>query len=179
MRDVVGFPGYHIGDDGSVWTSKIKGGNNRTPGRRGALRRLKIQRNERGYCMVGFDVDGRNETRFVHQLVLEAFVGPKPDGLEGCHYPDHDKTNNRLTNLRWDTHAENARDAYRDLPPAVEKTCRRCGETKSVAAFYTDKRAADGLKTECKTCHGKVAVATRDPERKRTANREYMRRKRA
>lgn len=178
LREVVGHPGYFVGDDGSVWTSKLKGGNDRSPGRRGELKRLALQRSTRDYVLVNLDVDGRNQSRAVHQLVPEAFVGPKPDGLEGCHYPDPDKSNNRLENLRWDTHAENAKDAYRDRPPLVAKVCRRCGFPKLAAEFYRDKRASDGLKTECKSCHSAVNVATRDPEKKRAANRNYMRRAR-
>lgn len=178
LRELLDYPGYFVGDDGSVWTSKAKGGNDRRPGRRGDLKPLKLQRNKRGYCHVGLDVGGTNKMRFVHQLVLEVFVGPKPDGMEACHYPDQDKANNRLGNLRWDTHAENMRDDYRDRVPATEKPCRRCGESKPVRDFYRDKRAADGLQASCKKCHCQVNVQSRDPEKKRRANREHMRRKR-
>ncbi len=48
--------------------------------------------------------------RLVHRLILEAFVGPCPRGKESCHFPDRNPTNNRLENLRWDTHAANGRD---------------------------------------------------------------------
>jgi hypothetical protein len=51
--------------------------------------------------------------RTVHQLVLEAFVGPKPEGFECCH-ADDDPTNNRLENLRWDTQCANAADRIRN-----------------------------------------------------------------
>ena len=46
-------------------------------------------------------------------LVLEAFIGPCPDGLECCHYDD-DPFNNCLENLRWDTHAANMADYARN-----------------------------------------------------------------
>ena len=49
---------------------------------------------------------------YVHRLVLEAFVGPAPDGMEACHN-DGDPTNNRLDNLRWDTRSANNTDAVR------------------------------------------------------------------
>jgi hypothetical protein len=45
----------------------------------------------------------------IHTLVLEAFVGPRPEGAEGCHGPNG-ITDNTLGNLRWDTHAANMRD---------------------------------------------------------------------
>lgn len=55
-------------------------------------------------------VNLQGKTRFVHHLVLEAFVGPMPEGHEGCHR-DGDRTNNHLGNLYWGTRAENVRDA--------------------------------------------------------------------
>lgn len=65
-----------------------------------------------GHMTVSLCRDGRCVKRYVHQLVLSAFVGPKPDGMEGCHY-DGDPANNRLENLRWGTHEENMQDAVR------------------------------------------------------------------
>jgi hypothetical protein len=49
----------------------------------------------------------------IHTLVLEAFAGEKPDGMEACHDPDHNPRNNSLSNLRWGTHSENMDDARR------------------------------------------------------------------
>ncbi len=56
--------------------------------------------------------DGRSFTDRVHRLVLLAFIGPSPDGTEGCHN-DGNPLNNRLSNLRWDTHEANMLDAAR------------------------------------------------------------------
>jgi hypothetical protein len=50
--------------------------------------------------------------RLVHHLVLEAFVGSRPPGTECCHNDD-DPANNRLSNLRWDTHLANMGDMKR------------------------------------------------------------------
>lgn len=49
----------------------------------------------------------------LHKLILLAFVGPCPPGMEACHGDDV-KTNNRLTNLRWDTRRANVADRYRN-----------------------------------------------------------------
>jgi hypothetical protein len=49
---------------------------------------------------------------WVHRLVLEAFVGPCPEGLETRHL-DGNPSNNRLENLVWDTHANNMADGIR------------------------------------------------------------------
>lgn len=52
---------------------------------------------------------GRGNSRLVHQLVLGAFVGPRPTGMEGAH-ADGNGSNNRLENLRYATRSENNRD---------------------------------------------------------------------
>jgi hypothetical protein len=49
----------------------------------------------------------------VHRLVLLAFVGPAPEGMEGCHWDD-DPLNNHLSNLRWGTPGDNGLDCVRN-----------------------------------------------------------------
>jgi predicted XRE-type DNA-binding protein len=69
---------------------------------------------------------GRGNTRLVHHLVLEAFVGPRPDGTEARHGDGNEK-NNRLDNLQWDTRGNNSRDkkwhkgatTYKLSPPEI------------------------------------------------------------
>lgn len=103
-----GFPGYRVGDDGSVWTAWKQVGRGTGLGSKRVLgdtyRRLKLHvERPSGYHTVG--IGGR--TIRVHTLVLTAFVGPRPPGMEACHCPDRDPSNNRLDNLRWDTHSAN------------------------------------------------------------------------
>jgi hypothetical protein len=112
-KDIPGHPGYRVGDDGSVWSclvrfhEKGKVGSSSvigdtwhrlSPGPMSTSDHLRV--NLRGHI------------RAVHQLVLEAFVGPCPVGLECCH-EDDDPTNNRLTNLRWGTRESNISDRFR------------------------------------------------------------------
>ena len=52
----------------------------------------------------------KNKTGHVHRLVLEAFIGPCPPGMECRHFPDRNPGNNRLENLRWGTRQENMDD---------------------------------------------------------------------
>lgn len=54
--------------------------------------------------------DDSSTSRYIYHLVLEAFVGPCPEGMEACHFPDRNRTNNHLLNLRWDTHINNCKD---------------------------------------------------------------------
>jgi hypothetical protein len=56
---------------------------------------------------------GRGRMRYVHVLVLEAFIGPCPPGRESCHWDD-DPANNRVGNLRWGTRSDNRNDSVRN-----------------------------------------------------------------
>lgn len=109
-RLIIGFPLYRVGNDGSVWT-RICGGATRRVGER--WRRLKGHTNRDGYKVITLyrHLGGKVHTLSVHRLVLEAFVGPCPEGMECRHGPDHDKLNNNLMNLRWGTHQENVTDS--------------------------------------------------------------------
>lgn len=59
-----------------------------------------------GYLSVGLKANGVSKRKLVHRLVLEAFVGPCPEGMEACHGPAG-KHDNSLSNLAWDTHLQN------------------------------------------------------------------------
>jgi hypothetical protein len=50
--------------------------------------------------------DNHQKEKMVHQLVLTAFVGPKPVGMETRHR-DGNRQNNRLDNLMWGSSSEN------------------------------------------------------------------------
>lgn len=56
--------------------------------------------------------DERWRLRRVHQLVAEAFLGPRPEGMVTCHN-DGDNTNNRADNLRYDSVLGNVHDKYK------------------------------------------------------------------
>lgn len=62
-----------------------------------------------GHLRVKLTKDGSSKTAAVHRLVLEAFVGPCPEGME-CLHKDDIPSNNRLDNLRWGTRLENHQD---------------------------------------------------------------------
>lgn len=59
------------------------------------------------------DEEGNVRRKKVHVMVLEAFTGPRPEGMLGLHRDD-DKENNAIENLYWGTAAENRADAVRN-----------------------------------------------------------------
>lgn len=54
-----------------------------------------------------------SSTLQVATLVLEAFVGPRPNPDQQCCHNDGDPENNHLSNLRWDSQSGNALDSVR------------------------------------------------------------------
>jgi hypothetical protein len=112
-RDVAGFPGYRVGSDGSVWSRWA---------RTGVCRNTRVYLSEhwhrlspsiKGRYSVILRRNGESHSKRVYRLVLEAFSGPCPPGLEACH-KDDDQTNNFLSNLYWGTHESNCADRSRN-----------------------------------------------------------------
>jgi hypothetical protein len=64
------------------------------------------------YPMVILSRDGERKARYVHHLVLEAFVSPCPDGMEARHL-DGNPYNPDRDNLAWGTISENQFDQVR------------------------------------------------------------------
>lgn len=59
-------------------------------------------------CLVLYK-NKKPQLKQVPHLVLEAFEGPRPTGME-CSHKDGNKLNNIHNNLKWDTHLNNIRD---------------------------------------------------------------------
>lgn len=107
-RPVVGAEGlYEVSNLGRVrGVDRVDGQGRHWPGR------IRALGNTGKYKTVPLYIEGRQTPKIVHRLVLESFVGPCPDGMEACHN-DGNPHNNRLDNLRWDTHTENMYDVVR------------------------------------------------------------------
>lgn len=116
-RSVPGFEGlYEVSDAGLIRSTPRRGTS-------GGLRRLRIEERT-GYQLVTLNRPGMQRTMRVHTIVLTAFVGPRPDGMESRHL-NGVPADNRLANLAWGTHGENNRDqvAHGTHPHASKTHC--------------------------------------------------------
>jgi hypothetical protein len=53
-----------------------------------------------GYLSVGLSRNSKQRAFYVHRLVAEAFLGPRPAGKETMHL-NGDRTDNRVANLAY------------------------------------------------------------------------------
>jgi hypothetical protein len=119
-KDVPGYEGhYQVSNLG-----KVKSLPKRT---RKSEKILKPSLANTGYHRVNLvDAEGDKKLWMIQYLVLLAFVGPRPKNYECCH-GDGVKTNNYLSNLRWDTSVGNKRD---NMLHGVDNRGERCGSAK-------------------------------------------------
>ncbi len=109
-RDAVGFPGYKVGNDGSVWSCRLR--YKKTP--RGEWYRIKDRPRKNNYLYVELYLGLRRLRRKenVHRLVLITFSGLSPEGMQAAH-ENGNRRDNRLANLSWKTPASNCADRER------------------------------------------------------------------
>lgn len=105
-KPVPDYPGYEVGDDGTVWS-------NHRPKciyeMRGDYYELLPVKKANGYWQVSL-VRNRVKASFqIHQLVLLCHVGECPLGCVVAHN-DSNTANNRLDNLRYTTQKDNLDD---------------------------------------------------------------------
>lgn len=105
-KTIKGFERYSISDDGKVRrdvpykSTKV-----------GTI--IKQWLNTYGYpCVSLRNIEHKNFRLSVHKLVLNAFVGPPPLGMQ-CNHKDGNKLNNQIDNLEWVTVGENIRHAVK------------------------------------------------------------------
>ena len=107
-RPIVGFDGrYDVSDHGNVRSWRHRWGRRSEP----LPISPGVQSDGRRVVFL-VDPHGKGINKKVHALVMEAFVGPRPEGKEVCHN-DGDASNNRLDNLRYDTHLANSADTVK------------------------------------------------------------------
>lgn len=161
-RSIPGYVGlYEVSDQG-----RVRGMDRitlRKDGRKksitGCILREK-RTGQSGYPAVNLNRNGSAQTWPIHRLVLLAFVGPLPQGMQTRHL-NGDSQDNRLANLKYGTPLENTSDKFAHgtfrTRSAVITHCRRNHE------FTAENTGHDGRGYRwCRQC-----ARDRDREAKR------------
>lgn len=106
---IVGYEGlYEVSNQGRVRSldRKEDSGRGSSRPRRGQILKPRLRS---GYISVHLSRLGIAVDRTVHSLVMEAFSGPRPDGMQVRH-GNGDRTDSRLSNLSYGTQSDNEQD---------------------------------------------------------------------
>lgn len=139
-REIPDRPGYRFGSDGTAWNHPVRdlwGRTNWSP-MRGHVR-------PDGSVQILMKVAGKNKLFRLHELIAEAFHGPRPAPGMRCKRRDGDPCNNRPDNLYWSERAE-------DVSGRTSKPCCKCKVVKPLEDFTVRSQTRDGRHTRCKSC---------------------------
>ena len=106
-KDIEGYEGlYQISNMGRV--KRIAGwhGNRFKSQYREQEQILSPWNNGNGYLVASLVKNNKRKNAYVHRLVTKAFL-ENPRGVNYINHLDHDRGNNRATNLEWCTQREN------------------------------------------------------------------------
>lgn len=126
-------------------------------GRKVAGRVLKPRAVGKGYLQVSLFKDGCEIREYVHRLVALTLIGACPDGLEVCH-KDHNKRNNRASNLMYGTSSENKQQSIQNHSWISEPVRRSDGlvfDSMAEAARLTNTPQS----SISQVCSGKLKTA--------------------
>ena len=104
-RPIPGYGGwYEVSNLGNVRSYRKRG---QGKGRKEIPTAIRQGKPRNGYRQAGLYMHPYGSRPFyVHRLVLEAFVGPCPEGWEGSH-ENGIRSDNRLSNLLWESKSDN------------------------------------------------------------------------
>ena len=94
---IEGFEDYSVSDHGNVKTNST-----------GLIKKVKA--NGAGYIQVGLNTNNKHYKKYAHVLVASTFI-LNPESKSFVDHIDNCKANNNITNLRWATPTENARNS--------------------------------------------------------------------
>jgi hypothetical protein len=113
-RDIPEYPGYRVGEDGTVWSCRKPRGRGCQPCRFSqSWHQLRPNVNEHGYHQVSLtNATGTAHWYRIHQLVARAFVSNE-ECLREINHKNGNKADNAARNLEWTTRSANIRHAFR------------------------------------------------------------------
>lgn len=122
-REIPGYPGYEVSSLGGLrsWLKKGPGG-----GGLASPMNMQTRVHSSGYLTVNLrNKRGSQSTWLLHRLVLTAFRGACPTGMQARHVNDNNPLNCTLENLAWGTAQENSDDRFRHGTAASGVMCHR------------------------------------------------------
>lgn len=129
-KDVCGFPDYMVGDDGTVLS---KARNTQRQPEVDGWHKVRGSLDKDGYTKIILCEGKIRKYVRLHVLVLSAFVGGPPDGMTHptVAHCNGDRSDNRLSNLRWASQRDNISDKR------LHGTWQ-CGENSGVSKLTDD-----------------------------------------
>lgn len=122
-KPIKDFPGYQVSDRGNVKNILCQ--------------KLKVSDNGTGYLYIGL-WDRFEQTKcYIHRLVAQEFL-PNPLRKTDVHHINHNRKDNKLTNLVWATRAENKQYSSKLSWPLIQiiREASEAGHTQKNIAHY-------------------------------------------
>ena len=149
MKDIKGYEGlYAVTSCGKVWSYRSK-------------KFLSPATNKQGYYFVLlYDADGNKKGKRVNRLVAETYI-PNPDNLPIVGHANDIKKDNRLSNLYWTDHKENAIHNDCNIKRGKKVRCVETGEVydsmvlacQAIGEYGTNLSRACRTGIKMKGCH--------------------------
>ena len=100
IKQIEGFPDYEIDTEGNIFSNKF-----------GKKRMKKQTLTKHGYFIIGLTNKSEKTKVFnVHKIIGKTFLA-NPNNYRCICHNDSNSQNNKIENLRWDTHKNNTRDS--------------------------------------------------------------------
>ena len=107
-KDVVGYEGYYqVSNLGRIRSCEREAICKNKSLRTVKSKILKQHLDNYGYCIISLSLNNKKHTKTIHRLVAEAFI-PNLENKPTVNHINETKTDNRVLNLEWATHAEQA-----------------------------------------------------------------------
>lgn len=126
-----------VGYEGLYWVSD----QGRVKNKHGRVLKLKFHKWAGGYYEVALSKNRHRRQKFVHSIVAEAFIGPRPNGMHVCHGVLGSEVNTP-DNLRYDTASANQKERGKIGPRKLNVDSVAAIKRKLIDGGYTQVQLA-------------------------------------